>query len=124
VLYLAGGEYSLRQQGLSSMTARPALAICGVLSVILALPGAARAADANHGAELAKRWCANCHIVSADQKSGSTQAPPFSAIAKRQRFDQSRLAFFLLDPHPKMPDMGLSRNDAGDLAAYIATQKK
>jgi hypothetical protein len=30
---------------------------------------------------------------------------------------------FLLDPHPKMPDMGLSRSDAADLASYIATLK-
>jgi hypothetical protein len=29
----------------------------------------------------------------------------------------------LLDPHPKMPDMGLSRSDAADLAAYIAALK-
>jgi hypothetical protein len=27
----------------------------------------------------------------------------------------------LLDPHPKMPDMALSRAEAADLAAYIAT---
>jgi hypothetical protein len=30
---------------------------------------------------------------------------------------------FLLDPHAKMPDMGLSRTEAADLAAYIATLK-
>ena len=28
------------------------------------------AADANHGAELAKRWCATCHLV--DSESGNT----------------------------------------------------
>jgi hypothetical protein len=27
----------------------------------------------------------------------------------------------LLDPHPKMPDMGLTRSEAADLAAYIAS---
>jgi hypothetical protein len=30
----------------------------------------------------------------------------------------------LLDPHPKMPDMGLSRREAEDLAAYIASLKR
>ena len=30
-------------------------------------------------------------------------------------------AFFLLEPHPKMPNMQLSRSEAADLAAYIAT---
>jgi hypothetical protein len=32
-------------------------------------------------------------------------------------------AFFLLEPHPKMPNMQLSRSEAADLAAYIATLK-
>ena len=110
------------------MTARPApirAKLFGLLSAVAvtALPGAADAADAKHGGEIAQRWCASCHVVAPDQKSGSTQAPPFSAIAKRPRFDANRLAFFLLAPHPKMPDMGLSRNDAADLAAYIAAQK-
>ena len=34
------------------------------------------------------------------------------------------LALFLLSPHPKMPDMNLSRNEAADLAAYIKSQGK
>jgi len=38
-------------------------------------------------------------------------------------FDAANIALFLLDPHPKMPDMGLSRTAAADLAAYIATLK-
>lgn len=82
----------------------------------------AAAADAAKGEALAKRWCAACHIVASDQKAGGTQAPAFSSIAKNKGFDASRLALFLLDPHPKMPDMGLSRAAAADLAAYIKGQ--
>jgi hypothetical protein len=37
--------------------------------------------------------------------------------------DGPKLALFLLSPHPKMPDMGLSRTAAGDLAAYISSLK-
>jgi hypothetical protein len=33
------------------------------------------------------------------------------------------LALFLLLPHPKMPDMSLSRSEAADLAAYIVSFK-
>jgi mono/diheme cytochrome c family protein len=85
--------------------------------------GAAAAADARKGETLAKRWCATCHIVSIDQQRGTTQSPPFSAIASRPEFDEAKLAFFLLTPHPRMPDMNLSRSEAADLAAYIKTQK-
>ena len=80
------------------------------------------AADVAKGERLAKRWCAACHVVAADQKSGSTQVAPFSAIAKMPGFDAGKLALYLLTPHPKMPDMSLTRGEAADLAAYIATQ--
>jgi hypothetical protein len=36
-------------------------------------------------------------------------APPFSAVASKPDLNASTLALFLLHPHPKMPDMGLSR---------------
>lgn len=75
------------------------------------------------GEKLAKRWCAACHVVAADQKIGNTQAPAFSTIAKKPGFGSAALALFLLTPHPRMPDMNLSRAEAADLAAYIGTQK-
>ena len=82
------------------------------------------AADADNGKRLAHRWCAACHVVSATQHSATTdQAAPFATIAKIPGFDAAKVALFLLAPHPKMPDMELSRTEAGDLAAYIATLK-
>jgi hypothetical protein len=44
-------------------------------------------------------------------------------LAAKPDFDVAKLAFFLLDPHPKMPDMSLSRTEAADLAAYIGSLK-
>ncbi len=93
-----------------------------LLIAATAVPQAALAVDAANGEKLAKRWCAACHIVATDQKSGNTQVAPFSAIAKVPGFDAAKLALFLLDPHPKMPDMNLSRNEAADLTAYIVSQ--
>ena len=83
----------------------------------------AYAADAFKGEALAKRWCATCHIVASDQQRGTTQAPPFSAVANKPDFNERTLAYFLLTPHPRMPDMNLTRNEAADLAAYVKTQK-
>lgn len=79
------------------------------------------AADPIHGEEIARRWCAECHVVASDQRQVTSQAPPFSAIARKPEFDAFRLAFFLLAPHPKMPSMSLTRREADDLAAYIAS---
>jgi mono/diheme cytochrome c family protein len=84
----------------------------------------AMAADADHGAELAKRWCSTCHIVDADQKQASADAPPFAAIASKSDFSPEKVAFFLLDPHPKMPNFSLNRYEAADLAAYISSLRK
>jgi len=81
-------------------------------------------ANQDNGERLAHRWCAACHVVSATQRQVTTdQAPPFASIAKTPDFDAGKIALFLLDPHPKMPDMGLSRTDSQDLAAYIAALK-
>ena len=90
------------------------------LMLTVALP--ADAADAAHGEQLAKRWCASCHIVAPDQTRGVDNAPAFATIAKMPGFDADKLARFLMDPHPKMPDMQLGRGEAKDLAAYIASQ--
>jgi mono/diheme cytochrome c family protein len=94
----------------------------------LALPAltssAAVAYDPTRGATLAKHWCASCHIVSSAQTSGSDSASPFSSIANRPDFAEKRTARFLTHSHPRMPGVHLSRDEARDLSAYIATLKQ
>jgi len=100
--------------------------------VLLALPFAllaliaadAAAGDAEQGEKLAKRWCAACHIVSRDQTRGVDNAPAFAAIAKEPGFSADKVARFLMNPHPKMPDMQLTRSETADLGAYIASLAK
>lgn len=87
-----------------------------------ATPG--KAADAENGEKIAKRWCVACHVVGEGQRQANADTPPFSAIASRPDFSAAHVALFLLTPHPRMPDMNLSRAEAADLAAYIAAQKK
>jgi cytochrome c2 len=90
-----------------------------VNSVILA--GGAQAADAANGLRIAQRWCAQCHLVSPEQTRASDQMPSFEAIARRGWTEDS-LAAFLADPHPRMPDMSLSRAEIADLVAYIRSR--
>ena len=84
------------------------------------VPVGALAADAEHGETLARRWCASCHVVAPDQTRGADSVPTFASIARRPGFSADRVALFLIDPHPKMPDMQLGRGEAADLGAYIA----
>ena len=99
---------------------RRSLAASLLFLVVLATPP--WAADADRGEILARRWCAACHVVATDQQSVTGQAPPFSTIGRTPDLDPSRLALFLLLPHPKMPAMALSGSEAADLAAYILRQ--
>jgi mono/diheme cytochrome c family protein len=97
----------------------------GFCLAALLLPGPVQAADVANGSRLAHRWCEACHVIAPVQSRSSTdQAPPFATIAARPDFDAGKIALFLLDPHPKMPDMSLTRVEAADLAAYIGSLAK
>ena len=90
------------------------------LSAVLGLFAATAAADPENGERLARSWCARCHIVAPDQQRASADVPPFATIARMPGFSVEKLAFFLLEPHPKMPNMALTRREASDIAEYIA----
>ena len=59
----------------------------------------------------------------AGQTSAKTDAPPFATIATRPA-GSVPLEKFLMNPHPKMPDMQLNRGEVADLVAYIKTVKR
>ena len=90
----------------------------GFLAAAITQP--ALAADPSNGERLAMRWCAACHVVTSDQREANADAPPFEDFAKRANFSESGLMTFLLDPHAKMPNMNLTRVEAGDIAAYVS----
>jgi mono/diheme cytochrome c family protein len=92
----------------------------GAMSLAVFVSMASAWADPDDGEKLARRWCAACHLVAPDQKQASTDAQPFATIGRTPGFSHEKLAFFLLEPHPKMPNMSLSRSEATDLADYIA----
>jgi mono/diheme cytochrome c family protein len=91
-----------------------------MLLAITLLPRPGIAADADNGKRLAERWCQACHVVTPTGPRVSTDgAPPFASIGARPDFDAAKIALLLLDPHPKMPNMSLTRPEASDLAAFI-----
>ena len=95
------------------------LAACFALVIV----AQSAVADSQHGKDIAKRWCANCHVVESGQTNAIDHAPPFSQIARTPDFDESKLAFLLLRPHPNMPSLALDRTEVSDLADYIRSLK-
>ncbi len=97
------------------------LSIIGCCSLAIVAPSFA--ADADHGKDIAKRWCASCHLVERGQKSATDQAPAFDYLAKMPDFNANKLAFLLLLPHPNMPNVALSRAEVADMTDYILSLK-
>ena len=85
-----------------------------------AMPAAAFG-NADAGKALAEVWCASCHLVSPEQQTTTTEAPPFETIAQRAPDEIAALAAFLADPHPPMPQLSLTRQEIRDLLAYISS---
>lgn len=102
-----------------------AVLLVGCLTLVtVAGPSPSFAADAYQGKAIAERWCTGCHVVEREQKSPVTdQAPPFASIATMPEFGANKLAILLLEPHPNMPKLALSRVEVANLAEYILTLK-
>jgi hypothetical protein len=59
------------------------------------------------------------HFSPETAQSSQYTAPP--RIRDCERFPSKQLTAFLTDPHPKMPDMNLTRSEIADIVAYIGT---
>jgi mono/diheme cytochrome c family protein len=100
------------------------LAYCITLMVLACANEIALAANPDNGSTLARRWCTGCHVVSDDQIKGTDIAPSFASIAERPDFNAEKVASFLLEPHPKMPNMALSPEETKDINAFIAERRR
>ena len=97
-------------------------ALCTLLtlSVLALVPHAVRA-DVEKGAQLARQWCANCHVIGGNPPGAVPQGPPsFQAIA-RSGMMADQLRAFLSHPHGAMLDLALTRAEIDDLIGYIGT---
>ena len=80
--------------------------------------------NVQEGGQIAERWCSACHLVSDRQERVPIDAPTFMSIAERSHEAIDALAGFLMDPHPPMPDLSLTREEIRHLLAYIASLRE
>ena len=81
---------------------------------------AAQSGNAGEGRQLVERSCSSCHAT------GTTVtvvdgAPPLSFIAKDNKARPAWIRGWLMDPHPPMPGIMLSRKQIDDIIAYLNT---
>jgi mono/diheme cytochrome c family protein len=102
------------------MLDRALYTLLALLVLALVTPHAVLA-DAQKGAQLARQWCANCHVIGGNPVAAVPQGPPsFPAIA-RSGMAADQLRVFLSHPHGAMPDLALTRAEIDDLIGYIET---
>lgn len=78
-------------------------------------------ADADNGAQLARQWCANCHVIGNNSPGPVPQGPPSFQMIAHGKMSVDQLRAFLSHPHGAMPDLSLTRAEIDELIAYINT---
>ena len=96
------------------------IAAATVLALLVQPATAQQSGDAARGLELARQWCADCHVIrKGEGRSASDAAPTFPSIAAMRSTTRATLLVFLQTPHRQMPNLALSRTDMSDLAEHI-----
>lgn len=88
--------------------------------------GGAEAGDAQIGRRFALNNCQPCHIVAPTQSAEIrfANAPEFHAIADAANTTPLALAVWLTNPHPTMPTLVLSPQEARNVIAYILSLRE
>ena len=91
------------------------------LSVLAFLAIRPAHADAAKGAQIARQWCANCHVTGGNTAGPVPQGPPSFQMVARSGMTADQLRAFLSHPHGAMPNLALTRAEIDDLISYIET---
>ena len=98
---------------------RAHLAAAVVLPALILSVVPASTADLARGGQLARQWCANCHVIGPAAGTTTQQGPPSLPAVAARGTPVDQLRAFLTHPHGEMPDLALSRTEIDDLIAYI-----
>jgi cytochrome c len=94
------------------------LLILSVAACVITLPAYA---DATKGAQIARQWCANCHLIGGNPAGPVPQGPPSFQTVAHSGMTPDQLRAFLSHPHGAMPNLALTRAEIDDLISYIET---
>lgn len=103
------------------------LGACLCVMAQLSTPVAVAAEIGNPGEGLtyARQACASCHAVAAGKHdSPNAKATSFQRVAESPGFTRTALTVFFRTPHPNMPNLVITGDDADNVIAYILSLKK
>jgi mono/diheme cytochrome c family protein len=95
--------------------------LCTVLTALVPALVVAHSvrADVQKGVQIARQWCANCHVIDGRSADAVPQGPPTFPSVARSGMTNDQLRAFLTHPHGAMPDLALTRAEIDDLIGYI-----
>ena len=97
----------------------PALLAAAIPALAQTYPG-----DPVAGGNFARKLCATCHFVEAEDLGLSwSGAPAFQEVADDPAVTEVSLRVFLRTPHEDMPDYMLTPAETDDVIAYILSLK-
>lgn len=93
---------------------------------LIGVSSPAQAADVAQGQALARTLCSNCHIVGPGETPTVLNAdiPSFMAIAAKDGQSADKIKAWVLNPHPAMPQVQLTKTELNAIAAYIMSLKE
>ena|SRR5689334_14905956 len=95
------------------------LVVAGIFASF-AVPAIAASGDADAGRALVLRSCTSCHATNTTS-AATDGAPPLSFVARDNKQNPAWIRGWLMDPHPPMPGIMLSRKQIDDVIAYLNT---
>ena len=100
------------------MLLRQMMMVATLLVGILPAYAAPAPGNVQSGRDLVLRSCTSCHATTG---TGATSdgAPPLSYIARDNKERPAFIRGWLMDPHPPMPGIMLSRQQINDIIAYL-----
>ena len=72
------------------------------------------------GRELVMNSCISCHAPIGTTVA-TDEAPPLSFVARDNKTNPGWVRGWLMDPHPPMPGIMLSRKQINDVMAYLSS---
>ena len=97
-----------------------ATALVSLFMAGLAQGAALPLGNSEAGKQLVLNSCTACHAPMGTTRATDT-APPLSFLAKDNKANQRWVQGWLMDPHPPMPGIMLSRQQIADVIAYLST---
>jgi mono/diheme cytochrome c family protein len=102
----------------------PTLAVAALMVITSTASGQSGLGDISQGLELARKVCADCHLVGKGQSSPKlSPVKTFQEVANNPARTELSLRVFLRTPHRNMPNFVLTEAETDSVIAYILSLK-